>query len=57
MGLILLIVITLFIGVFSALSDDSSVENGTMYVSAEVLSYTNTIEKYAKNMILLIMYL
>ena len=48
MGLILLIVITLFIGVFSALSDDSSVENGTMYVSAEVLSYTNTIEKYAK---------
>lgn len=48
MGLILLIVITLFIGVFSALSDDSSVENGTMYVSTEVLSYTNIIEKYAK---------
>lgn len=47
-GLILLIVIVLFIGVFSALSDDSSVENGTMYVSAEVLGYTEIIEMYAE---------
>jgi len=47
-GLILLIVITLFIGVFSALSSDSSVDTSTMYVSQEVLDYTETIEKYAK---------
>ncbi len=34
---------------FSALSDDSSVvENGTMYVSAEVLGYTEIIERYAE---------
>lgn len=48
MGLIILIVITLFIGVFSALSDDSSVDTSSMYVSKEVLAYTETIEKYAK---------
>ena len=48
MGLIILIVITLFIGVFSALSSDSSVDTSTMYVSEEVLAYTETIEKYAK---------
>lgn len=47
-GLILLIVITLFIGVFSALSDDSSVDTSSAYVSEEVLAYTATIEKYAK---------
>ena len=48
MGLIILIVITLFIGVFSALSDDSSVDTSSAYVSEEVLAYTETIEKYAK---------
>ncbi len=47
-GLIILIVITLFIGVFSALSNDSSVDTSTMYVSEEVLTYTETIEKHAK---------
>jgi len=47
-GLIILIVIVLFIGVFSALSDDSSVDTSSMYVSEEVLAYTKTIEKYAK---------
>lgn len=47
-GLILLLVITLFIGVFSALSDDSSAENGTLYDSSEVLEHTELIEKYAK---------
>ena len=47
-GLILLLVITLFIGVFSVLSDDSSAENGTLYVSSEVLEHTELIEKYAK---------
>lgn len=48
MGLIIFIVITLFIGVFSALSDDSSVDTSSAYVSEEVLAYTETIEKYAK---------
>lgn len=47
-GLIILIVITLFIGVFSALSDDSSVDTSSLYVSEEVLAYTEVIEKYAK---------
>lgn len=47
-GLIVLIVIVLFIGVFSALSDDSSVDTSSAYVSEEVLAYTETIEKYAK---------
>ena len=47
MGLIILIVITLFIGVFSALSDDSSVDTSLMYVSEEVVAYTKVIEKYA----------
>lgn len=48
MGLIILIVITLFIGVFSALSDDSSVDTSSMYVSEDVIAYTKVIEKYAK---------
>ena len=47
-GFIILLVIVLFIGVFSALSDDSSVDVSSMYVSEEVLVYTETIEKYAK---------
>lgn len=48
MGLIILIVITLFIGVFSALSNDSGVDTSSLYVSEEVLAYTEVIEKYAK---------
>lgn len=47
-GLIILLVIILFIGVFSALSDDSSVETSSLYVSEDILAYTETIEKYAK---------
>lgn len=47
-GLILLLVITLFIGVFAALSDNSTV--GSIYepLSPEVIAYQETIEKYAK---------
>lgn len=46
--LILLLVITLFIGVFAALSDNSTV--GSIYepLSPEVIAYQETIEKYAK---------
>lgn len=47
-GLIVLLVIILFIGVFSALSDDSSVETSSLYVGENVLAYTEIIEKYAK---------
>lgn len=46
--LILLVVITLFLGVFSALSDDSSVNSAMLPVSPEVLTYSDTIAKYAK---------
>lgn len=47
-ALILLLVITLFIGVFGALSDNSTV--GSIYepLSPEVIAYQETIEKYAK---------
>ena len=47
-ALILLLVITLFIGVFAALSDNSTV--GSIYepLSPEVIAYQETIEKYAK---------
>ena len=46
--LILLLVIPLFIGVFAALSDNSTV--GSIYepLSPEVIAYQETIEKYAK---------
>lgn len=47
-SLILLLVLLLFIGVFAALSDNSSVSSTNAPLSAEVLAYTNTIEKYAK---------
>lgn len=47
-GLLLLIVITLFIGVFSALPDDSRVNTALSPVSEDVLKYTETIHKYAK---------
>lgn len=47
-ALILLLVITLFIGVFAALSDNSTI--GSIYepLSPEVIAYQETIEKYAK---------
>ena len=47
-ALILLLVITLFIGVFAALSDNSTV--GSIYepLNPEVIAYQETIEKYAK---------
>ncbi|MFQ9669146.1 lysozyme family protein [Coprobacillus cateniformis] len=47
-SLILLLVLLLFIGVFAALSDNSSVSSTNAPLSAEVLAYTDTIEKYAK---------
>lgn len=47
-GLILLIVISLFFGVFSALGDDSSTNAEFMPLSQEVIAYKSTIEKYAK---------
>ena len=39
--------IVLFIGVFSALSDDSSVNTSVEGLSSEVIAYTPVIEKYA----------
>lgn len=45
---ILLVVIALFFGVFSALADDSSVNSAVQPVSSEVLAYADTISKYAK---------
>lgn len=45
---ILLVVIALFFGVFSALADDSSVNSAMQPVSSEVLAYADTISKYAK---------
>lgn len=47
-GLILLLVIALFIGVFSAFSSSSVILPGTASLSEEVLAHTETIEKYAK---------
>lgn len=47
-SLILLLVLILFIGVFSALSDNSNVSSTHTPLSAEVLAYTDKIEKYAK---------
>ena len=47
-ALILLVVISLFLGIFSALSDDSSVNSAILPVSPEVLAYSDTVAKYAK---------
>lgn len=47
-GLILLIVISLFFGIFSALGDDSSTNVEFMPLSQEVINYKDVIEKYAK---------
>lgn len=45
---ILLVVLALFFGVFSALADDSSVNSALLSVSPEVLAYSDTVSKYAK---------
>lgn len=45
---ILLVVLALFFGVFSALADDSSVNSAMQSVSPEVLAYSETVSKYAK---------
>lgn len=47
-ALILLVVISLFFGVFSALSDDSTANSAILPVSAEVLAYSDIVAKYAK---------
>lgn len=47
-GLIILLVITLFIGVFASFSSSNVILPGTENLSPEVLAYTKTIEKYAK---------
>jgi len=48
LGLILLLVIALFIGVFSAFSSSSLILPGTASLSEEILAHTETIEKYAE---------
>lgn len=47
-GLLLLVVITLFIGVFACLSDDGGINSEIEPLSAEVLAYEEVITKYAK---------
>lgn len=47
-GIILLLVSVLFIGVFSALSDNSNVGSTYLPISKEVMEYSDTINKYAK---------
>lgn len=48
MGLIILVVITLFIGVFACLSDDGGINSEIEPLSVEVLAYEETITKYAE---------
>lgn len=48
LGLILLLVIALFIGVFSVFLSSSLILPGTASLSEEVLAHTETIEKYAE---------
>ena len=48
MGLIILVVITLFIGVFACLSDDGGINSEIEPLSAEVLAYEETITKYVE---------
>lgn len=47
-GLLLLVVISLFVGVFACLSDDGGINSQIEPLSAEVLAYEETITKYAK---------
>lgn len=46
-GLIILVLITLFIGMFSSLSSDSGTDTSTLNLSEEVLAYTTVIQAYA----------
>ena len=55
--MIILIVIVLFIGVFSALSDDSSVNTSVEGLSSEVIAYTPVIENMRWKVGLVIMFL
>lgn len=48
MGLIILVVITLFIGVFACFSDDGGINSEIEPLSTEVLAYKETIIKYAE---------
>ncbi|WP_279006376.1 lysozyme family protein, partial [Thomasclavelia cocleata] len=47
--LILLVVLVLFMSVFSVLSSDSGINSATEPLSTEVIAYRSTIEKYAKD--------
>jgi len=47
-GLLLLVVISLFIGVFSALGNDSGTPSSSLPLSSEVIAHQETIIKYAK---------
>ncbi|MCG4663141.1 lysozyme family protein [[Clostridium] innocuum] len=47
--LIFLVVLILFMAVFSVLSSDSGINSESLPLSPEVLAYTETIEKYAKD--------
>ena len=47
-GFLLLVVITLFIGVFASLSGDGGINSQIEPLSAEVLAYEETITKYAE---------
>lgn len=47
-SLILLVVITLFLGAFAALSSQQNTEVGLLPLSKEVIAYQSVIEKYAK---------
>lgn len=47
-GLILLIVITLFVGTFSVLAQDGGSNSEIVSLSEEVIAYEDTIRKYAK---------
>mgnify|MGYP004574562565 CR=1 FL=1 len=48
-GLILLIVITLFIGTFSVLAQDGGSNSQIVSLSEEVIAYEETIRKYAQD--------
>lgn len=47
-ALILLVVISLFLSIFSALSEDSCVNIAIFPISREVLAYSDTVAKYTK---------
>ncbi|MCR0507538.1 lysozyme family protein [[Clostridium] innocuum] len=47
--LIFLVVLILFMAVFSVLSSDSGINSEALPLSPEVIAYTETIEKYAKD--------